>query len=59
MPIIYSEEIMEKIIDKINKLLKLAESPNIEEASSAIKKAHKLLAEYNLSLEDIHEKYDI
>src|SRR5574344_435336 len=37
-----------KILDKINKLLKLAQSPNIEEASSAMEKAHQLLKEHNL-----------
>lgn len=50
---------MDKIIDKIGKLLKLAESPNIEEASSAIEKAHKLLKEHNLQMSDIQEKSDL
>jgi len=45
-----------KIIDKINKLLKLSQSSNIEEAMSAYDKAHSLLKEYNLKIEDIKEK---
>jgi len=53
------ELIVEKILDKINKLLKLAESPNIEEATAAYEKAHKLLKEHNLHIEDIKEKPDI
>lgn len=48
-----------KILDKISKLLKLAESPNIEEASSAMEKAHQLLKEHNLQMSDIHEKSDL
>jgi hypothetical protein len=48
-----------KIIDKIGKLLKLAESPNMEEASSAMEKAHQLLKEHNLQMSDIHEKSDL
>ena len=50
---------MEKILDKINKLLKLSESPNIEEATAAYEKAHKLLRDYNLHIEDIKEKPEI
>lgn len=48
-----------KILDKISKLLKLAESPNIEEASSAMEKAHQLLKEHNLQMSDIREKPDL
>jgi len=48
-----------KIIDKINKLLKLSQSSNIEEAMSAYDKAHSLLKEYNLKIEDIKEKPEI
>jgi len=49
----------DKIIDKINKLLKLSQSSNIEEAMSAYNKAHSLLREYNLTIEDIKEKPEI
>jgi len=48
-----------KIIDKIGKLLKLAESPNMEEASSALEKANQLLKEHNLQMSDISEKSDL
>lgn len=48
-----------KILDKINKLLKLAQSPNLQEASSAMEKAHQLLKEHNLQMSDIHEKSDL
>lgn len=48
-----------KIIDKVNKLLKLSQSSNIEEAMSAYDKAHALLKEYNLKIEDIKEKPEV
>ena len=48
-----------KIIDKISKLLKLSHSPNEQEALSAFEKAHQLLKEYNLSIEDIKEKPEL
>lgn len=37
------------MIDKIRKLLKLAESPNAHEAAAALNKAHALMAEHNLT----------
>ena len=40
---------------KIKKLLALAESSNVAEASSAMQKAHSLLKEHNLSITDIKE----
>lgn len=43
----------EKVIDKIRKLLALAQSPNENEAMVAAEKAQKLLAEYNLSMNDV------
>jgi hypothetical protein len=48
-----------KILDKVQKLLKLSESPNIEESKLAMEKAHQLLKEHNLSISDIHEKSDL
>jgi hypothetical protein len=51
---------MEKIIDKISKLLNLSKSPNMQEASIALEKAHTLLKEHNLKMEDIKlEKSDL
>jgi ElaB/YqjD/DUF883 family membrane-anchored ribosome-binding protein len=50
---------MNKVIEKIAKLLKLSKSPNEAEAVAAYEKAHALLKEYNLCAEDIHEKPDI
>ena len=47
---------MEKIIDKIRKLLALADSPNEHEAALAAKKAQELLAEHNLSLSELEGK---
>ena len=43
----------EKILSKVQKLLRLGDSPNQEEASSAIAKAHELLTSYNLTMEDV------
>jgi len=45
------------IVDKIQKLLALAESPNENEAFLALQKANALLKDYNLTLNDLH-KYD-
>ena len=39
------------VLDKVRKLLKLAESPNANEAASAAAKAQQLIDEYNLSAE--------
>lgn len=53
------KESQQKVVEKIAKLLKLSQSPNEAEAMAAYEKAHALLKEYNLSVEDIHEKPDI
>jgi len=45
-----------KIIDKIRKLLALGGSPNEHEAALATSKAHQLLNEYNLSLDELEAK---
>ncbi len=45
----------DKIIDKIKKLLALSESPNEEEAASALIKVKMLLIKYGLELEDIDQ----
>lgn len=47
---------MEKIVDKIRKLLSLAQSPNEHEAALAAKKAQELLAQHNLSLSEVEGK---
>ncbi len=49
------------ILNKIQKLLNLGNSPNEAEAQAAIEKAHFLLKEYNLSIRDIKQnsQYDI
>jgi hypothetical protein len=47
---------MDKIIDKIQKLFELANSPNESEAASAMAKAHELLQKYNLSMDAVTEK---
>lgn len=47
----------DKIIDRIRKLLALgSNNPNENEAAIAMKRAHRLLAEYNLSMADMSEK---
>lgn len=46
----------EKIIDKIQKLLRLSTSPNEHEASLALQRAHELLSKYNLSTADLKEE---
>lgn len=46
----------DKIIDRIRKLLALgSNNPNEHEAEVAMRRAHRLLAEYNLSLADMTE----
>ncbi len=45
-----------KIIDKVKKLLALSNSSNEAEASSALAKAHALLAEHNLSMDSLADK---
>jgi hypothetical protein len=49
----------QKIHEKIRKLLALATSSNESEAAEAHKKAHALLREYNLAMEDIKEKPEV
>lgn len=49
---------IEKVKDKIKKLLKLSESPNENEAKLAVKKAQRLMAAYKLQMGDIEEKED-
>ncbi|HNX60077.1 MAG TPA: DUF2786 domain-containing protein, partial [Spirochaetota bacterium] len=44
------------VINRIQKLLALGKSPNKAEAESAILKAHELLRNYNLRIEDISEE---
>lgn len=43
----------EQIIEKVQKLLALATSPNEHEAKSAARMAHELLTKYNLSIEAV------
>ena len=51
-----NKEKVEKILDKVKKLFALGgNNPSEEEAKSAILKAQKLMAEYNLTLEDIED----
>jgi hypothetical protein len=50
-----SQEQRAKIVDKVRKLLALSTSPNENEAASAAEKAQALLAEYNLSVEEIKQ----
>lgn len=51
-----SSEASDKIIKRIQQLLALANNnPNEHEAAVAMKRAHRLLAEYNLSLADLTE----
>lgn len=54
-----SNEKVEKILDKVKKLLALAgNNPSEEEAKSAALKAQKLIAEYNLNVTDLGEEAD-
>ena len=48
-----TDELRDKLIDKIRKLLALSTSANEHEAALAAEKAQALLAEYNLSMTDI------
>lgn len=51
---------MNKIADKIQKLLNLAgNNPNEEEAQAALLKAQKLMAQYNVDLESIDSKKEL
>ncbi len=45
-----------KILDKVHKLLALAQSPNEHEAQNAMAKAHEFLLKHNLSLLDVQAK---
>lgn len=45
-----------KILDKVHKLLALAQSANEHEAHNAMAKAHELLLRHNLSLLDVQNK---
>ena len=42
-----------KVLDKIRKLLALATSQNENEAAAAAEKAQALIAEYNLTAQDL------
>lgn len=44
----------DKVIRKINKLLKLSESPNRHEAENALLKAHELMYKYKIEKSDTH-----
>lgn len=52
-------EATEKVIERVRKLLALGGSSNEAEAKSAIEKAHGLLRDYNLCIEDVKEKPEI
>lgn len=47
-----------KAIELIQNCLALSNSPNEEEAKTALNKAHELLVRYNMSLEDVKEKME-
>src|SRR3989338_4989437 len=47
-----------QILDKVHKLLALAQSPNEHEAQTAMAKAHELLLRHNLSLLDTQTKWN-
>jgi hypothetical protein len=47
-----------KILDKVHKLLALAQSPNEHEAQNAMAKAHEFLLKHNLSLLDLQTKWN-
>lgn len=51
-----NNEQLEKVLDKVRKLLALSQSANEHEAALAAEKAQALLAEYNLSLKDVEAK---
>lgn len=48
-----SNDINNEVAEKIKKLLKLASSPNTNEAAAAAAKAQKLLEDYNLTMDDV------
>jgi len=47
-----------KILDKVHKLLALAQSANEHEAQNAMAKAHEFLLKHNLSLLDVQTKWN-
>ena len=47
-----------KILDKVHKLLALAQSPNEHEAQNAMTKAHEFLLKHNLSLLDVQTEWN-
>ena len=47
-----------KILDKVHKLLALAQSANEHEAQNAMTKAHEFLLKHNLSLLDVQTKWN-
>lgn len=47
---------MEKIVDKITKLLALATSSNVHEATLALQKAQELALKHNMNISEIAEK---
>ncbi len=47
-----------KVLDKVHKLLALAQSPNEHEAQNAMTKAHEFLLKHNLSLLDMQTKWN-
>ena len=49
-------EVQESILDKIQKLLSLANSPNKHESELAMMKAMELMTKYNVSIEQIQEE---
>jgi hypothetical protein len=50
-------DITEQLLERIRKLLRLAQNnPNEHEAAVALSRAHKLCAQYNLSLTDMEDK---
>lgn len=47
---------MNKVVEKIKKLMALCESPNVHEAELAAEKMQELLMKHNLSMTDIHDQ---
>jgi len=48
------KKVDDKLVEKIQKLFALGNSPNMNEAAAAIKKAEALMAEYNLSYGEVN-----
>lgn len=51
-----TQKVPENIVEKIQKLIALGQSPNENEAKLAIANANKLLIKYNLTLTDVETK---